>query len=494
MQERSRRAGFRARAVASVIFALPISASAAFAQESDVVQNSSKEEAPAAARPEPLRGPKLLNLRYDEDFSYLDGPEGSYEPDFFDPIKNIRLGDDWRLTLGGELKFRGESHTNFAFGARDRTQDTFQLYRYMLHADLKYRETFRIFLQGAVMHEEDRAFGPRPIDENHLALHQAFFDWQPSGESAWTLRVGRQELSYGAQRFVSPLEWANTRRRFDAAKLIWELDHGQFDFFYSKPVPVNRNGFDDNDEDFDFWGAYWTSVLNPHLSVDVFAFAVDDRGSRTNPNGRSGDVSRFTLGSRLYGKKGGFDYEAVLAGQWGSWAGDNIEAWAWTLDGGYTVADFVGSPRIGLGFDWASGDRDPTDGTVETFDQLFPLGHKYLGFMDFIGRQNIQAANVNFAVWAVPKKVKARVAYHAFWLASEDDALYAASGAASRRDPTGSSGKEVGRELDVTLHWKIDVHSSVLIGYSHFFDGGFLQDTGSSEDADFVYVQYQMKF
>ena len=36
-------------------------------------------------------GPKYFNLRYDEDFSYLDGDAGSYQADFFDPIKNIHV-------------------------------------------------------------------------------------------------------------------------------------------------------------------------------------------------------------------------------------------------------------------------------------------------------------------------------------------------------------------------------------------------------------------
>ena len=35
----------------------------------------------------PLPGTKYLNLRYDEDFSYLDGEPGTYREDFFDPIK-----------------------------------------------------------------------------------------------------------------------------------------------------------------------------------------------------------------------------------------------------------------------------------------------------------------------------------------------------------------------------------------------------------------------
>lgn len=467
-------------------------------QSGDVtVQGSGPEGAASdgANEAESLPTFSFKNLRYDEDYSYLDKSTREYRSDFFDPIKNIHIAEDWRLSLGGEFKFRLESQTNFAFDANRRTQDTFQLYRWMLHTDLKYRDLFRVFLQGASIHEEDRDLGIRVIDENRLALQQLFFDFKPLGdETPLTVRIGRQDLQYGKQHFVSPLEWSNTRRRFDAAKLFWEADSWQLDFFYAKPVPVQRTRFDDYDEEFDFYGIYYTySGIRDHM-IDLFFFAVDDTRNRTNPNGNAGDVTRFTLGGMFSGKAAGFDYLAMLAGQWGTWAGDNIEAWAWSLDGGYTFGDVAWKPRIGLGFDWASGDRDAFDGSVETFDQLFPLGHAYLGFMDFFARQNVQALNANLTLWPVAERVRFRATYHAFWLESRDDAIYSAGGAAGRRDPMGNSGRNAGSEIDLTLLWKVDAHSAFLLGYSHFFEGEFIQETGPSSDADFFYIQYQFKF
>jgi len=67
-----------------------------------------------------------------------------------------------------------------------------------------------------------------------------------------------------------------------------------------------------------------------------------------------------------------------------------------------------------------------------------------------MGRQNITALNVNLSAWPVKGKVKTAMIYHTFWLNHNKDALYNAGGDAGRRDPTGSSGKEVGHELDLT--------------------------------------------
>ncbi len=460
---------------------------------------SQKSEAmPPAQLPGPpaiLPGPKYNNLRYDDDFSYLDGEPGTYLEDPFDPIKNIHLDDDWRLSLGGELRFRMESSTNISYGADARTQDNYQLYRSFMHFDLKYRDSARFFLQIGSALVSSRSLPPRGIDENRFALQQFFFDLKPLGDGTpLTIRVGRQDLQYGRQRFVSPLDWSNTRRRFDAVKIFWHEDDFEFDVFYSKPLNVRKRHLDRWDEEVDFYGAYFSYKGVPRHKFDMFFFGQDDTRDRTNPNGNSGDMSRYTLGGSFEGKTGAFDYNGFVAGQWGRWAGDTIQAWAWGIDGGYTLTDCAWKPRIGAGFDWASGDENPVDGKVGTFDQLFPLGHTYLGLIDLVARQNLNAVHVDITAWPVAKKVKAKLSYHAFWLNEKRDALYGVTGAPGRRDVTGNSGTELGHELDLTVVWKINRHQSMLFGYSHFWDSSFITNTGVSEDPDLFYVQYAFKF
>jgi hypothetical protein len=181
-----------------------------------------------------------------------------------------------------------------------------------------------------------------------------------------------------------------------------------------------------------------------------------------------------------------------LAGQWGKFAGDTIHAWAWAADTGWTF-DVPWSPRIGAGFDFATGDQDPTDNTHDTFNQLFPLGHKYLGYLDLVGRQNIVAQNVNLTFKPI-KPLLGRIAWHTFWVDEVKDALYNAGGLPGRRDPTGDAGHEVGHELDITLKLTIDVHQSVLFGYSHMWTSDFVSSTGPSDDPDYIYLIYTFKF
>ena len=435
-----------------------------------------------------------MNLRFNEDFSYLRGDPGTYEPDWFDPIKDIDLGNDWRLSLGGEFRFRYESENNKSFGAVEPASDSFALFRYMVHADFKYGDVLRVFAQGISAFDEERDLALRGIDENRWDLHQLFVDLKVLRDDCpLTLRVGRQELQYGNQRLLSPLEWANVRRRFDGVSLFAHGETWDVDMFYAKPVLVQRMQRDRFNEDFDLWGLYATYKGIENHGLDLYFLAMDDTGAPMNPNLKVGDRNIYTLGSRFWGKTGGFDYEAELAGQWGHWAGDTVQAWSWTLDGGYTFNHNC-KPRIGAGVDWASGDEHPLDGKVGTFTQHFPLGHKYFGYMDLVGRQNMTAFNVNMSAWAVPNKVKANMAFHMFWLNDSTDALYNAGGAAVRRDIFGRSGSHVGNELDMTVAWKYDSHQSVLVGYSHFWDADFIQRTGASEEGELYYLQYQFKF
>ncbi|MBI4580476.1 MAG: hypothetical protein HY718_12280, partial [Planctomycetes bacterium] len=108
-----------------------------------------------AGTAQPLSGPKYGPLRQDDDFSYLDGPPGSYQPDFFDPIKRIHLSDELTLRLGGETRGRVEAVTHKRFGSGEGqfgggfpTQDTFFLHRYYYHADFQYDKLVRVFFEG----------------------------------------------------------------------------------------------------------------------------------------------------------------------------------------------------------------------------------------------------------------------------------------------------------------------------------------------------------
>src|SRR5262249_46425348 len=159
---------------------------------------------------------------------------------------------------------------------------------------------------------------------------------------------------------------------------------------------------------------------------------------------------------------------------------------------GYNWKNLPLNPTVWAYYDWASGDHDPNVGNFNTFFQLFPFGHYYFGFLDFVGRQNIQ--DINAHLYLNPTNwILVNVQYHHFSLDESGDALYTPAGVATRRSATGAAGKNVGDEIDFTTNFHLNCHSDVLIGYSKIFGGRFLAETGPVRNADLFYVQYSFK-
>src|SRR4051812_15315081 len=180
---------------------------------------------PVATRPaEPLslRGPKYGLHSWEDDFSYLEGPPDSYKPDPFDPIKWIKIDKDWRLSLGGELRWREEFQTNRTFGANNPAEDSFGLYRAWLHADLHYSKLARFFVETIEAGYHDLDLPQQANQVNRWDIHQLFADVNILGEDCpLTLRFGRQTVSFGRQRLVEKSNWGNVGKKFDGVRLMW---------------------------------------------------------------------------------------------------------------------------------------------------------------------------------------------------------------------------------------------------------------------------------
>src|SRR5687767_7509893 len=456
---------------------------------------------PAAARPPPP--PAYTPVRWNEDYSYL---RNAADADGWDPVKYIAMGDekDWYLSLGGQARYRYELFDNFNFGAPGQQDGNgFHLGRIMGHADAHFGPNFRGFLQLIAAGADGRHPGERPgIDENNFDVHQAFVDVKlPLDDKLLTLRGGRQNLLYGAQRLISPLDWTNTRRTFDGGKASLALSKTHtLDAFWVNPVVVDEGNFDKSNDD-DFAGIYDTIGLPGVLEgagskLELYALYLDKQ-SATFAAG-SGGEERYTVGSRFFTNPKPWDFDVEAAYQFGDFDGGDISAWMAATEVGYTFAGAALAPRLYCGLDVASGDDDPADGDLQTFNQLFPLGHAYFGYIDVIGRQNVIDAHPGVELTLAKekrhlKRLALRGDYHLFWRYSDADALYGVGGGIQRAG-AGSDAAFIGSELDVLINWQIDRHTSVYVGYSHFFAGDFIEESGPGEDIDFVYAAVTYTF
>jgi hypothetical protein len=227
------------------------------------------------------------------------------------------------------------------------------------------------------------------------------------------------------------------------------------------------------------------------MNLDLYWLDADNRTGSFN--GTIGRERRHTLGGRVSGKVGatGLDFEVEGASQFGTVRRGDIGAWMLTTVLGYTLPITRLSPRVYLEFDYASGDDNP-GGNVGTFNQLYPNAHSYLGYIDYIGRQNIISPNAGISVSPIAGLTLSLQQYF-FWRASDRDALYNKAGAVFRPG-TATRARYVGAELDLFANYSITRHWLGYAGYSRFFTGEFIRKTGPDKDSDFFYAAIQYTF
>ncbi len=102
----------------------------------------------------------------------------------------------------------------------------------------------------------------------------------------------------------------------------------------------------------------------------------------------------------------------------------DISAYTVTLGVGRKLKGHT-KPSVWLFYDWASGDDSINNG----WNQLFPLAHKYLGYMDFFGRRNIHDINGQF-IFSPAEKLTVLVWAHYFALSNGNQGPYNVTGSA----------------------------------------------------------------
>ena len=97
----------------------------------------------------------------------------------------------------------------------------------------------------------------------------------------------------------------------------------------------------------------------------------------------TGTEHRHVIDIRTSGAVKGFDWDVEGMNQSGSIGAQTIQAKALGSSVGYTLVDVKWKPRIGLAVDVATGDHDPSDNRLETFNPLFPNGYYLAGYTGF---------------------------------------------------------------------------------------------------------------
>jgi hypothetical protein len=435
----------------------------------------------SAIMPQPL---------YEADFRYVDDP--NYNPDFFERLHRIHLGDNWLFGTGGQAQWRHMHETSSRLTGKTNDYD---LFRVRAFGDLWYKDTFRIYAEVISAGTANQDLPPLRIDENRADFQNLFFDLKVAEFDCHPayLRVGRQEIMLGSQRLISALDWANTRRTFQGARAFWSNEHFDMTAFWLQPVLPNNTGWSSVDHNQNFYGAWGTYRPRKGTAVDLYYLFLDNANSASAMGLVTAPSSLHTLGTRYSGNKGGFLWDAEGMLQLGNENGKPIHAGAATGGAGYNASNLPMNPTVWAYYDWASGDGSPNSGNYSSFNQLFPFGHYYFGFLDLVGRQNIRDAN--FHLYLNPAKwITFNAQYHFFSLDKAADALYNAGSAPIRISSKGAAGGVVGQELDLVANFHLTRRQDVLVGYSKLNAGEFISNTGNGRSPELFYLMYNVRW
>jgi hypothetical protein len=454
----------------------------------------------------------------------------------------LRAGDPtaYKWDLGGSVRARLEVKEQFGIAGvpgsvdfRSRgadTSDEYFLEKIRVHAGYA-GNWWGAYVEGrsSLAQNDERFSATAPVprkgdgpESDRIDLHQGYLTLGNPKEFPLTVKLGRQELSYGEERIIGAFAWNNIGRVFDAAKARWHNSWFDVDLFASQVVIPEDDRFNvSNGHDW-FSGFYATTPKIPKHTLDLYFLSrnASDQAATYEPSPQFPQPSArdiYSLGLRLKSipaQLGAWDYTADLIGQLGHfndtrpgvrYQSQDQQAYAVILQGGYTFRNAFGTPRLGLEYAHGSGDSNPNDKKHETFENLFPTNHKFYGYMDFVSLQNIH--DFRFIYQMRPfSRLSLAVEGHLFWLANTSDNFYTVSGvprggggpSASGYGVNPSYGSFVGSELDLIAGYALNKFTQLEAGYGHFFVGDYiaasLQPVGGAADANYFYLQCSLSF
>jgi hypothetical protein len=456
------------------------------------------------------------------------------------PAASAGVFNDWlrdqnplfnHFDLGAQFRVRYVNQTYFAVpGAGPAAVDfrantpvsenDFVLFRTRFFAGYSPADWLTVFGEGQSSSSTGDQRNPNPQADGPVDLYQAYVRLGHTKDVPLSLKVGRQELSYGDERLVGAFDWDNIGRVFDGVKLRYQDCFGWVDAFTSRVVIPKDNAFDQPNWYDVFSGVYGsTRSVVPKTELQLY-FLADNVGagsSQVVTTAGKGNSPRdiYTIGTRfqtLPGELHAWDFNGEFAGQFGDFQypkgtpgvvnGQRLSqlAGAAHIEGGYTFGKIDWKPRLALGFDYATGDSNPNDKNHNTFVNLYPTNHKFYGAMDFFSWQNL--IDPNFKATIAPVKgLSIALTYNAFWLATTSDFFYQANQAPRTTGGYGlhpQNGGFAGQEIDLVATYTPAQFLQLQAGFGHYFTGDYVNQTfqrsGGAHDANWVYVQAQLTF
>lgn len=299
---------------------------------------------------------------------------------------------------------------------------------------------------------------------NDISFYEAWakFYFNP----AWSIKAGRQVLSYDDERILGALDWNNAGRKHDAAVLGYEKNQftANAAFAFNQNSEKITNTFFDNttSQPYKAMEFLWMKYkFSDALSASALAMNLAFQ------NKIDSSIAHLqTFGGNLYYNTNKLNISGTYYYQMGknpqkSASPIATNAWMAAAKADYHFNKTFG---LGIGSDYLSGkDMNSSSSTISYFNPLYGTHHKFYGFMDYF---YVSSPHHNVGLWDsylnatinATKKLNWQITYHHF------------ESAAAVIDYAGEkAGAALGDEIDLTFGYSVMKGVKLSGGYSQMF-------------------------
>ena len=306
-------------------------------------------------------------------------------------------------------------------------------------------------------------------DKNGTSFHQAYgvYNFTPG----FSIKLGRQEISYDDERIFGAVDWAQQARSHDA--LLFKFKPGEksrLDIGFA----LNANGETLFAEDYlvNQYKSLQYAWFHTNFSEDLgLSLLFLNNGLPYDQTVEAGDTEQKTtysqtLGGRLTYKKDWFDFDAATYFQGGNTPNDpktealDLNAYYFSANANFRLIEGL---KLGAGFEILSGnDQDGDSDKTNAFNPFYGTNHKFNGWMDYfyVGNHINNVGLVDFYVPVSYQKNKAGFKLIPHFFSAEGKVL---------QSDGSSADSYLGTEIDFEFRYELVKNVMLFAGYSQMF-------------------------
>lgn len=299
-------------------------------------------------------------------------------------------------------------------------------------------------------------------DKNGVLFFEAWAQYNFHAD--WSVKVGRQVISFDNQRIMGEIDWAQPGQSHDATVVKYLKNNQSLDVgasLSSNAENTVKTSYEINNYKALQFARYKTEMGKFGIS---FLFLNTGYEYLTATEDRETDYNQ-TFGSYINFKKDKLTANFGMYGQTGKRNDSQVKAWYAGLFAGYKLTE---NWELKGSFELLSGkDQNDSSTAIKSFQPLFGTNHAFNGLMDhfYVGNHQNSVGLQDASLGAAynHKKLSLELMSHLFW---SQASIY------KNQEKQDSF---LGTEIDFTAKYILDKYITISSGYSFLADSKSLR-------------------